>query len=105
MAALNSSEQFNYERDKIVEITNETEYLCRADEKFSNVEREIIFGNSGDDVEYATKSEIRFKEHDGNDCVAQRQPGGLPQLHPTDTGCDELDNCFSRSKISGVERG
>lgn len=105
MATLNSSEQFNYERDKIVEITNETEYLCKADEKFSNNDCEIIFGNSGDDVEYGTKSEIRFKEHDRDDCVTERQPGGLPQLHPSDAGCDELDNCFSRSKFGGVERG
>lgn len=110
---LNSSQPFNYEPDKIVEITNKNEYLFTKqtcdDAKFSNdEEREFIFGNSGDDVANDTKSKIRFKEHDGNESEAIRQPGGVPQLHPTSTDaeCDELDNCFSASKIDvSVERG
>jgi hypothetical protein len=106
---LNSSQQFNYERDKIVDINNENEYLFTKQShdaaKFSNDEpRGSIFGNSGDDD---TKNKIRFKEHDENENEAIRQPGGVPQLHPTDTESDELDNCFLESKIDSydVERG
>jgi hypothetical protein len=106
---LNSSEQFNYQRDRIVNITDENEYLFvkqpRDAANFPNDEqREFIFGNSGDDVENDTKNQIRFKEHDGNENEAIRQPGGVPQLHPTS---DKLDNCFSESKIGvcDFERG
>jgi hypothetical protein len=106
---MNGSEQFNYKRDKIVEITEENKYLfgeqTRADETFSSDERRNIFGNSS---ENDGKNEIRFKEHDGDDCVAKRQAGGLSQSHLTYAGCDELDNCFLESKIANdddVERG
>lgn len=109
---LNSSQQFNYEENKIVEINDKNELFMkqsRGAAKFSNDEqREIIFGNSGVDVENDTKNKIRFEEHDGNENKAIRQPGGGPQLHPqsTDAENDELDNCFSESKIGGdVQRG
>lgn len=94
---MNGSEQFNYERDKIVEINDKNEHLfggqTRADEKLHG----NVFENINSDVRNDGKSEIRFKEH-GGDCVAQRQPGG-PR---TDAECDELDNCFSKSKIATV---
>lgn len=53
--------------------------------------REFIFSDVDDD----TKRKIRFKGADD----AARQPGGRPQLHPSDAECDELDNCFSGSRI------
>lgn len=109
---LNNSQQFNYERDKTVEITDENEYLFESpskvecsetcdDEKFSNDERrKFIFGsNDGDGggkhSHDDTKNKIRFKELD----ETIRQPGS-PQLHPTDTKSDEFDNCFSTSRIN-----
>lgn len=107
---LNSSQQFNYDRDKIVEITDENENLflkqTRDAANFTNDEtRKFKIGNSGDNVEDDTKNKIRFKEHDAIENEAKRRPGGDPQVHPTssDTGCDELDNCLSSSKIA--ERG
>lgn len=108
---LNNAQQFNYERDKIVEITDENEYLFESpsraecsgtsdDETFSNErQREFIFGDNQRRSNDDTENKIRFKEHD----EALRQPDS-PQLHRTRTPlaiakCDELDNCFSESRI------
>lgn len=103
---LNNSEQFNYERDKIVEIADENESKVECsetcdDEKFSNDEqREFIFGVVGQHLDDDTKNEIRFKEHD--ETIRQY---GSPHLHPSsDTKCDELDNCFSELKIEADDR-
>jgi hypothetical protein len=108
---LNNSQQFNYERNKIVEITDENERLYEStardecsescdDEKFSNDERrKLIFVRS--DASDDTKNKIRFKEHD----ETFRQPSST-QLYPmSDKHCDELDNCFSESKIAADDRG
>ena len=100
---LNNSQQFNYERDKIVKITEKNEHSFESpskvrcsetcvNEKFSNDERQRFIFDQRSDVD--TKNKIRFKKHDE---TIHRV--GSVQLHRTDTKCDELDNCFSASKI------
>ena len=115
---LNKTQKFNYEPDKIVEITDENEYLfaspsstmkvecsesCDDEKKFSNDEqqrREFIFVDCEYVDQYSvdddTKNKIRFKE------LAEtfRLPG-TPQHYPSssDANCDEPDNCFQPSTI------
>lgn len=94
---LNSSQQFNYDRDKIVEICDKNDNSCDATD-FTNDEARKFKIGSGDNVVDDTKNETRFK---GND---KRRPDGDSQVHPTDVDCDELDNCLSESTIAIIER-
>lgn len=100
---LNNSQQFNYELDKIVEITGENEHAIVSpskvecsetygDEKFSNDERRRFIFSVDEQRDVDTKNKIRFKEHDET-----TRRFGSPQPHPSDSKCDELDNCFSTS--------
>lgn len=105
---LNNAQQFNYERDKIVEITDENEYLFASPPKvecsetcddalFSNDQRQRKFIVDGQRSDDDTKNKIRFKEHG----ESHRQPDS-PQPHPSSSSeakCDELDNCFCESRI------
>lgn len=105
---LNNAQQFNYERDKIVEITEENEYLFASPPKvecnetcdgdaFDNDERQREFIVDGQRSDDDTKNKIRFKEHG----ESHRRPDS-PQPHPSSSSeakCDELDNCFCESKI------
>lgn len=109
---LNNSQQFNYERDKIFVIfvkeknslDSPSKIRCSGtcdDETFSNDERRrFIFGVDEQRSVVDTKNKIRFKERD--ETIRQI---GSPQLHSTDTKFDELDNCFSTSKIDADAAG
>ncbi|CRL00107.1 CLUMA_CG013388, isoform A [Clunio marinus] len=101
---LNYSQEFNYKRNKIVEITHENEHLLEppprndcykmnTDEKFYNDQRFIIVDNNGDNDEI--ENIIRFKER----WRMNRQPNSLMVLSSSDPHCDELDSYFLTNVI------